>query len=185
MEEMVAGSVYDELLKYWPIYDKGTTIVVSGGEPAMQQDELEPVIDHLTYFDNEVHIETAGTIPMSRHFVQEVQQIVVSPKLQHSGNPLKKRYKPDVLSDLAKYPHVYFKFVVMHGLGADGEDLAEVNKIVSECDIDARKVYIMPEGTNGLDSLTASRSIVDAVTKRGYNLSMRLHTLLWDDERKR
>jgi 7-carboxy-7-deazaguanine synthase len=185
MEEMVAGSVYDELLKYWNIYDKPTTIVISGGEPLMQQDPLEDMIDHLNYFENMVHIETAGTILPSPLIQSRCEAIIVSPKLQHSGNPLSKRYKKDVLTELALQRRTWFKFVVMHNAGMDGEDFAEVDQIVRECSIDPRKVYIMPEGTKSGDVISGAKSIVDQVTQRGYNLSLRMHTLLWGDERKR
>ncbi|MBW1597252.1 7-carboxy-7-deazaguanine synthase QueE [Streptomyces sp. JJ38] len=65
------------LRKLWDIQTRSTIIVVSGGEPMMQQQALFPVLQQLRDWGNEVHIETAS-----------------------SGNRLSKRYKPTVLAAL-------------------------------------------------------------------------------------
>jgi hypothetical protein len=43
----------------------------------------------------------------------------------------------------------------------------------------------MPEGTDRASLLDRARALADPVTARGWNLTTRLHVLLWGDERAR
>lgn len=188
MREMTVQNILDELrtkcnLDYM---DSDTMFVISGGEPLMQQEGLLVLSDELHSWGHKVHIETAGTIEPSYDLIvnSPIAHWTISPKLQHSGNPLKKRYKPEVLKQFVSLGHrATFKFVVMHGSGMDGEDFFEVDKIVKECDIDPTQVMIMPEGTKAEDQITSGRSIIDACLQRGYGFSFRDHVLLWGDKR--
>ena len=105
-----------------------------------------------------------------------VDQWNVSPKLANSGNPPERRYKPDVLRAFQATGRAIFKFVV-----CERSDLDEVEGIVGECGL--TDVWIMPEGTSAETLLRRSAELADDVVKRGWNLSSRLHILLWGDRR--
>ncbi len=97
-------------------------LVISGGEPLLQQRDLRPLVDAVrTERGWRVEVETAGTIAPEL----DVDQWNVSPKLANSGNPLDRRYKPDVLGRFQATGRAAFKFVV-----ADRGDLEEVADIV-------------------------------------------------------
>jgi len=106
-------------------------LVISGGEPMLQQKALSEMFRRACYdgykFDS-VEIETNGTIPLTACFDEWVTQINCSPKLENSGNLKVARYKPDVLKQLQATDKAWFKFVI------DSEDdLKEVDNIVNEC----------------------------------------------------
>jgi 7-carboxy-7-deazaguanine synthase len=183
---MTTDAIGDKLAALYPnIRDGQSIIVVSGGEPLMQQEALIELCYSLYgEFSTAIHIETAGTIEPDRDLTDAVDQFVVSPKLSHSGNPLKKRYKPDVIQSFAHMgSKAHFKFVVELNAGMDGEDFKEIDAMVERHGIDANRVYIMPQGTTPTEIILGAQSIVDKVLERGYNLSLRTHTLLWGDER--
>ena len=150
-------------------------VVVTGGEPLLQQVELEALLAAVKGRDMRVEIETAGTIAPAMA-AGLVDQWNVSPKLANSGNPLERRYKPDVLRAFEATGQAAFKFVVCEPV-----DLREVDGIVQECGL--TNVWVMPEGTDAQTLLRRSTALADDVVKRGWNLSTRLHILLWGDRR--
>lgn len=177
-EMMEASDVVFHLKALWPLDTKPTTIVISGGEPLMQQKQVEPLIASLALLGCEVHFETAGTIKPSEMLTRYTSLFVVSPKLESSSNRLRKRFKPEVLKAFADTGKAWFKFVV-----TDEDDLEEVDVIVKECKLGCDRVMIMPEGTKSEEVLEGGRKLVDLVTRRGYGLSLRNHILLWEDKR--
>jgi 7-carboxy-7-deazaguanine synthase len=180
LKEMTHNEVYEKLSLLWPVALKPTIIVISGGEPMMQQADLLPLMSMLRNVRNEVHIETAGTIAPTYEFGMYVNQYNVSPKLHHSGNEVKKRYKPEVLSVLRGSGKAWFKFVVTPvTLDVDFE---EIDEIVETVGIDPRRVMIMPEGRNVTDTLECARKASMQAIHRGYGISFRTHVLLWGDD---
>ena len=125
-----------------------------------------------------IEIETNGTVLIKdEEFFKYVDYINCSPKLTNSGMTLEKTIKPEVLKQYkTKAKNITFKFVVN-----DEKDLDEVDLIVKENKL--RNVYIMPEGKNSKDHFLNMHKLTPTILKRGYNLTPRLHTLLWNDER--
>jgi 7-carboxy-7-deazaguanine synthase len=175
---MTAEQVHHELQKLWDIVNDPTIIVISGGEPMIQQKALVPLLQDVTYWGNNIHIETAGTIQPDRLFDNYVGQYNVSPKLAHSGNSRAKRYKPEVLAQLAATTKSWFKFVMK-----DVSDFEEVDYIVNTCNIDHTHVMVMPEGKNEITLNLRAEKLIDEALKRGYGLSPRLHVTLWGHQR--
>ena len=188
LHELDAQQVITRLLTKWDIYDMPTIIVISGGEPMMQQEALMPLLHELNATCCEIHIETAGTIAPQRSvsfqaltgrtlcadFDKYVTQYNVSPKLAHSGNLLGKRYKPIVLKEFAKNPKAWFKFVLR-----STDDLHEVDEMVINQGIITRRVMVMPEGVTVEGNIETARKIEAEAIARGYGLSFRSHILLW------
>lgn len=178
-EKEITGMTYIEVMqRLTELYPHPTMVVWSGGEPMIQQKQVELTADLLQLNGYENHIETAGTIKPNDHLVRVIKQFNVSPKLEHSGNPLKKRYKKDVLRAFVQTGKAWFKFVV------EKEDqLEEVDWMVFECGIPKDRVQIMPEGVNGRLLLIKARELMDPVLRRGYGLTLRNHILIWEDKR--
>jgi organic radical activating enzyme len=151
-------------------------IVISGGEPLGQQNRLVPLVELLTARGLEIEIETNGTHAADPALVAAGVRFNVSPKLAHSGDPVDRRIVPGALRSLAVTPGTTFKFVCRNG-----DDLDEVAGLVEEFDLDS--VWIMPKGQTGAEVNRHMAELADAVIARGWNLTTRLHTLLWGDTR--
>jgi len=177
---MQVDEVISELRKLWDIATWPTMLVISGGEPMMQQRDLLPLIQTLTGWGDSIHIETAATITPTLPFDRHVAQYNVSPKLKHSGNIINKRRRWETLEYFAQSPKAWFKFVVR-----STEDFPEVDEIVRVAGIDTNRVMVMPEGTSVAQNVDTARRIVDQAIARGYGLSFRTHILLWSDTRGR
>ena len=150
-------------------------VVITGGEPLLQQRELKELVDALRGERSwRVEVETAGTIAPE----VEVDQWNVSPKLANSGNPRERRYKPDVLRAFRDTGRAAFKFVVR-----DAADIDEVEAMITECGL--TDVWLMPEGTDVATLTERLRWLTPIAIERGWNVTNRLHILIWGDERGR
>ncbi|MEU9970471.1 7-carboxy-7-deazaguanine synthase QueE [Streptomyces malaysiensis] len=151
-------------------------IVISGGEPLGQQERLVPLVAALTAHGKEIEIETNGTHAAHPELVAAGVRFNVSPKLSHSGDTPKRRIVPAALTSLSALPSSTFKFVCRND-----HDLDEVAELVEAFDL--ASVWIMPIGRTADDVTKHMGELADTVVERGWNLTTRLHTLLWDDTR--
>ncbi|MGI0060701.1 MAG: 7-carboxy-7-deazaguanine synthase QueE, partial [Nitrosotalea sp.] len=155
-------------------------IVVSGGEPMLQQPGLIEVFQLLRPLDYTFEVETNGTIAPLPTFLSLVDQINCSPKLENSGpdNPQERRINPEALTPLANSEKVYFKFVV-----TDDRDLREIQSILKTFNIQNKQVYLMPEGRTREEQQNHQKLVYDLCMFHGYNFSPRLHILIHDTKR--
>jgi 7-carboxy-7-deazaguanine synthase len=148
-------------------------IVITGGEPMIQQNNLRPLIKQLQDMGKSVEIETNGTIKPKI----KPTRFNVSPKLANSQVRESKRRKPDILRQYVG--QAAFKFVCQ-----SIEDLDEVNAYAKDADLPSDDIWIMPEGTTSERLLGHLALITDAAIERGWNISGRLHTLTWGLKRR-
>jgi len=159
-------------------------IIFSGGEPLLQVGMVKQTMYALSAAGyREFAVETAGTIspqPLDI-FDYETAPIhyTVSPKLQGSGNALEKRFKPDVLWEF-RQRGADFKFVISEGL-----DLTEVASIQRDVGLSVGDIWIMPEGITSEEVLRKARIIAPEVLEYGWNLTLRDHVLMYNDERQK
>jgi len=151
-------------------------VVITGGEPLVQKRNLEHLVNALVTEGYEVEIETNGTQTASTELLDAVQ-LNVSPKLANSGIDIARRLDLDVLHQLIGHGAT-LKFVV-----ASDRDLDEVDEIVSLLEVDASRVYLMPEGIDAETIMEALPSVMEAASSRGYNVSPRLHVLAYNNLR--
>jgi 7-carboxy-7-deazaguanine synthase len=151
-------------------------IVISGGEPLGQQERLISLVTALTEQGKEVEIETNGTHAAHPDMVAAGARFNVSPKLSHSGDPLHRRIVPEALTSLSGLSGSTFKFVCQNS-----NDLDEVAELVATFNL--ASVWIMPIGRTPDDVTKHMNELADAVVERGWNMTTRLHTLLWGDKR--
>lgn len=151
-------------------------IVISGGEPLGQQKRLIPLVTAMTGRGIEIEVETNGTHAAHPELVAAGVRFNVSPKLSHSGDPLHRRIVPAALTSLSALQSSMFKFVCQNT-----RDLDEVAELVATFGL--RSVWIMPIGRTADDVTKHMGELADEVIMRGWNLTTRLHTLLWDDKR--
>jgi organic radical activating enzyme len=158
-------------------YKNTSHLVITGGEPLLQQDSIEELIKMLPFW--QIEIETNGTISPSKYIASRCQ-FNVSPKLANSGNSQDCRFKPNVLKTLSKIDKAYFKFVV-----GDRKDLLEVDQLVKKFKLINDRIIIMPEGTTKNDMISKSISLVEPVKERGWRLVPRLHIIFWGNKRRK
>jgi 7-cyano-7-deazaguanosine (preQ0) biosynthesis protein QueE len=149
-------------------------VVITGGEPLLQQGALVELLIQLS--DLRVEVETNGIHAPDPALIDCVEQFNVSPKLANSGIQRARRYKPDVLRAFAATGKAVFKFVVCAPV-----DLDEVDLIVAECGL--LNVWVMPEGTDALTIVERMQQLAEPLLARQWNLTPRLHILLWGDKR--
>ncbi|GAA3863225.1 7-carboxy-7-deazaguanine synthase QueE [Saccharothrix violaceirubra] len=164
----------------WLTTVPGDLVVITGGEPLLQRKGLEHLLDHLrsTGLDDEVEVETSGTIAPGPVLTDAVTRFVVSPKLAHSAQPERKRLRPDVLRTFAASGKATWKFVAQVP-----SDLDEVAVLADRHGL--APVWIMPEGIDGDVVVQRLRLLADPVLARGWNPTSRLHILLWGNARGR
>jgi 7-carboxy-7-deazaguanine synthase len=149
-------------------------LVISGGEPMLQQKNLYALVNKLRQDGWTTEMETAGTI--SPDTLVLVDHFTVSPKLANSGDSLKRRYHPEVLERLNAAPSRSFKFVVQ-----TENDFDEIDQMVRRHDLSP--VMIMPEGIDGTVISNRLKELATATLKRRYALTTRLQVMLYGNQR--
>ena len=155
-------------------------LVITGGEPLLQQSALAPLASSLKNRGFYCEVETNGTLIPRDELVGSVSQWNVSPKLDNSGNQRERREVPEALEAFRDLDTAYFKFVVV-----EPEDVEEVCLLADRYDIPPRRVILMPEGVTSQTLETRGRWVAQACADRGFRFSTRLHILLWGDQRGR
>ena len=153
-------------------------LVITGGEPLLQQSGLAPLVRTLRGDGFSFEVETNGTIAPSAELGRDIDQWNVSPKLVNSGNSLHRREIPTALKAFSGFQNAYFKFVV-----AAGSDLEEVRDLVDRYRIARERVILMPEGQTEEILKDRSRWLSQLCIEEGFRFTPRLHILLWGDKR--
>lgn len=153
-------------------------VVVTGGEPLLQQRALVPLLEACADRGWEVEVETNGTLAPTPRLVELVTRWNVSPKLSGSGVAPGRAVVPEALAAFVATGRATFKLVV-----GERAELDEVAALVADHHLDP--VWILPEGTDPAAHLARARALADEVLARGWHLTTRLHVLLWGDERGR
>lgn len=147
-------------------------VVITGGEPMLQQEHLVPFIGRLRERGFDVEIETNGTIEPRADM--QVSRWNVSPKLENSGNKKTARLRTGPLTWFAAAPNATFKFVV-----ATEGDLTEILDLARHYGIPNHRIILMPEGQKP-DAINArSAWLAEKAREHGFRFSTRLHVLLW------
>ncbi len=152
-------------------------LVVSGGEPLLQQTRLVGLLAKAHGVGWWIEIETAGTIAPIPELVGLVDRFNVSPKLENSGNRPEERYVPEVLDLFQATGKAAWKFVAI-----GPPDLIEIAVLVDRHRLSP--VYVMPEGVTAEALACHAQAIADDVLRRGWNLTTRLHILLYGNRRR-
>ncbi len=146
-------------------------LVITGGEPLMQQEELADLLSRLPQ-DFFVEVESNGTLLPTPTLEARVNQWNISPKLEHAGNTHKQALRNSVLSHFAPLPHAWFKFVVQ-----SEEDW----KQIAALHLPKERTILMPCATTRAELDAARPTVAALCIKEGVRLGDRLHIALWND----
>jgi len=152
----------------------GAHLVITGGEPLLQQtglvdflDAIKKEIPHLF-----VEIETNGTLLPSDKFAELIDHWNVSPKLANSGNELSARCNPNAIAYFDGRPSVCFKFVV--------SGLKDVLEAIDTYTTSHHNTYLMP-ACDSIEEFNKVAPIVAEIAKDyTLNFSPRLQINLWN-----
>lgn len=173
--EMDAGKIAVQVRKYGCRH-----VVLTGGEPLLQEDGLVGLIQELRSdgADWFFEMETNGTRLPGGELMAAVGQFNVSPKLGNSGVAANLREKPEVIRGFVGSGKAWFKFVV-----EKESDLAEVMALVERSQIPTARVILMPEGRNVAEIDKIAPWLAEKCRDLGVRFSDRLHVRLWGDKR--
>ena len=163
--EMSPASVAERLLSM-----PGERIIITGGEPLLQADDLEDLLPLLPQ-NLTIEVETNGTLLPSPRLVQRVNQWNVSPKLPHSGNATA-CIQPSVLAAFADMPNAWFKFVITRE--QDWPFIADLN-------LPHEKILLMPCASDRQTYRRLLPLVAEICLNHHVRLSPRWHIELWDN----
>ncbi|MGY3677403.1 7-carboxy-7-deazaguanine synthase QueE [Streptomyces sp. TE33382] len=162
----------------WATSSPVELVVITGGEPLLQQARLVPLVQGLLAAGKRVEFETNGTLPPVPELVVEGVRFNVSAKIASFGVDEAKSVVPAALEAFAVSGRAAFKFVASSVADLDRiAELADTHRLAP--------VWVMPEGTTA-DAITATtRVLADAVAARHWYFTTRLHVLAFADARGR
>jgi 7-carboxy-7-deazaguanine synthase len=151
-------------------------VILTGGEPMLQQPALENLTQILRENASEYRfeVETNGTLLPSAALDAAIDQYNVSPKLENSGNSRRLREKPAALRFFAASPKANFKFVL-----SEKTDLEEILGLIKTYAIAPEKVWLMPEATSARSLALRRKWLVEICKDHNYRYSDRLHVQIW------
>lgn len=160
-------------------------VVLTGGEPMLQQTALFELASLLRERGHTVEIETNGTIkPKSSDWLRlAVQhndlgvQFNVSPKLGNSGVAWEIAINQEALLEYKQLGAI-FKFVT-----SNDDDLAQVAFLQNALELPSESIYLMPEGRTQDEILAKLPELFGVCAVLGYVLTPRLHVLAFNDKR--
>ena len=164
-------------------------VVITGGEPTIQAEELTLLCKELKSLKAYITLETNGTI--FGDFVEYIDLLSVSPKLSssipfdtkyekmHSSN----RINPEALKEFNKLNlegkyDIQWKFVF-----CNDKDIDEIKELQKAIGFPDDRVYLMPEGINESNLNERRADTVEMCRKNGYNYTDRLHIIIWGNKR--
>jgi 7-cyano-7-deazaguanosine (preQ0) biosynthesis protein QueE len=171
--EMGVEEVEREVLRHSPKF-----LVLTGGEPMIQQNQLIPLLGRLKHRAFFIEVETNGTIMPSEKMVDLIDHWSISPKLNNSGNPLSSREIPDSYRFFAGLSSSHFKFVVQNE-----NDFDEIQPLMSKYHLTPDRAILMPEAQSRAGLIERSEWVVELCKRTGCIFSTRLQILLWGNQR--
>jgi 7-carboxy-7-deazaguanine synthase len=152
-------------------------VVITGGEPLLQQRALERVLREVpaSIF---IEVETNGTRVPRPSLAQRIDQWNVSPKLSSAGDDEAQRIKPEALEALRATGRAYLKLVIK-----SESDKVEAEALRVRFGFDRERTLLMPEAASA-EELRARAPVVAAWAQQlGLRFSDRLHVALWGGRR--
>jgi 7-carboxy-7-deazaguanine synthase len=165
-------------------------IVITGGEPLLQQDKLVLLLkilkskrkkDDGSLFYH-IEIETNGTITPIKEIINLVNQWNVSPKTSNSSNNqhginLEKLYEKPLFfyKDLK---NAFFKFVI-----DEIDDIKEIEQLIQNFNLPKWRIILMPQATTKEKIVEKSVWIQEYANRNNFIFSSRLQVLLWNNQR--
>lgn len=171
--EVALAELLKEISKY-----RCKNIVITGGEPLLQQKELVALMQQLKPRGTFFEVETNMTLKPTSDLDRLIDQYNCSPKLANSGNSKAAREISKLYPFFSKHPKATFKFVV-----AREGDLEEILELVDRYQIPNEKIYLMPEGCSAKELDSKIKWLLSFAKQYHFNLSDRWHIREFGNQR--
>lgn len=157
-----------------------TRIILTGGEPFIQQKELVELMKALKELDEDYffEIETNGTFEPLLAFDELIGQYNVSAKLSNCGDSEKLRLKEEALTFFSDSSKANFKFVI-----DTQQDLKEVQQLQRRFKIHQQKILLMPQARTKEALQQKQDELIEVCKEYGYSYSDRLHVRIYGDKK--
>ncbi|QKW04275.1 7-carboxy-7-deazaguanine synthase QueE [Streptomyces sp. NA02536] len=162
----------------WATSSPVELVVITGGEPLIQQARLVPLVRGLIAAGKRIEFETNGTIAPTSELVADGVRFNVSPKLGSFGVKETKSIVPAALEAFVASGRAAFKFVA-----STVDDLDRIAELANAHRL--APVWVMPEGTTPEVITATTRALADGVATRHWHFTTRLHVLAFADARGR
>ena len=169
----------DEIIRQFKTI-KCTNLVITGGEPLLQQKELVNFLEALRETDKTYHIEfeTNGTLMPIEALDKLTDQYNVSIKLSNSKVQESDRLSDRAISFFANSPKANFKFVV-----DKEDDLQEVLSLIQQYEISTKRIYLMPQGINSETLRQKQQWLIELCKQYGFNYTDRIHIHIYGNKK--
>lgn len=166
-----------ELIEIIRSYKQLKNLVITGGEPMLQQLKFKELLECLKD-DYTFEIETNG-MHLPCFDVSQIKSFNISPKISSSGNKIDLRYDSKKFKYFAYQDNVIFKFVV-----ARTDDIKEIKRDFYF--VPKEKIWLMPEGTDQKSQLNhLAYKVYEECIRNGYNFSPRIQCIYFNDTRRK
>lgn len=150
-----------------------TNLVITGGEPLLQQKNLVRLLADERLADMSIEFETNGSqrlLPTMELFKNRLN-FNISPKLEDSGN---KPYKVNF------YANSVLKFVYV---SQESEEFIDRFLDENKKEIGDMPIFIMPEGISAQAFAGKTQDAMNYCMKKGFRFTPRLHIYLFGNQR--
>ena len=153
-------------------------LVITGGEPLLQQDEIANLLARKELSGYFIEVETNCTIVPTEQMLKHVDQWNVSPKTSNSDNKLEEYEISECYNLFSKLENSIFKFVT-----ESEKDFSEVNYFVKKYNIPEKKVMLMPQASNKEEMILRKNLVSKLAKSHNLGFSPRIHIEKWDNQR--
>lgn len=158
-------------------------VVITGGEPFLQQSELTILCERLSAKGHHITIETNATIfaPVPADLISMSPKLANSTPLNHKQWQKihdKERLKPDIIRLFLEKYVCQAKFVIN-----EIQDIQEVQALAEQIPLPIETIILMPQGVEINEINERQLWLAEVCKQTGYRYSPRLHLNIWGDKR--
>lgn len=183
--KMSVEAIYKRVIEY----PKEMDIVITGGEPMIQQADLHVLVEWLVIRGHRVTIETNGTIKPEYPFTGVFWSI--SPKLPSSAcfgdeeevmKRLHEKNRVNIGAIQAMVDTGYYQLKFVYS-GRESLDDIKDEFLSHLTGLNQERILLMPEGATREQLERKSEETVQACIETGYRFCDRTHIRIWDSKR--
>jgi organic radical activating enzyme len=158
--------------------NRGWHLVITGGEPLLQEEALEEFLQFLEDLGilPYIEIETNCTIiPQNKKFIKRVTNWNVSPKLNNSGMPIEVREFARVYKWFNWQRGTIFKYVI-----STDKDYRAVERLIQSGWIIRNKVWLMPAASSRQELIENNKRVAELAKKNDVKFCTRLQLEIYN-----
>jgi organic radical activating enzyme len=167
-EEITTMDLLQRIREHLGRHTSNTQIIITGGEPLLQKEELGEVLNNLK--DKKIDLETNGTIQLDSEYIKYFRFIMVSPKQDWFKSLQQKR---DFFNNWKAVDNCVFKFVI--GTAPWMYSEATLKSLIKEFNLDVGKIFVMPGGATPHELSISGPNTWKTALRLNCNFSDRLH----------